>query len=181
MADQEPPPDPRPRPQYGERAPEGWKWVPPKDAPNPDGVHPVSHRPAAAPARSAPEPAGARRTPQWDRPVTMLLLVLGLIGMMTSIGIMTAMPESIQMLHTQNNLGTYTPGPSIGGLILAGQISQGVVWALSAALSVRRLTRGRTAFFLPVIAGVVSAIVLLGFAAAILYQDPALLSYYNKG
>jgi len=41
MAEQEPQPDDRPRPQYGELAPPGWVWRPPADADRLDTSRPL--------------------------------------------------------------------------------------------------------------------------------------------
>src|SRR4051794_23429692 len=92
------PVDPRPRPQFGELAPPGWVWKPPADShtghqQEPMVVHKQPHASAAPKPRrddGAQHPAGvpaspasadaARQTPAWDRPLTVALLAIGLIG-----------------------------------------------------------------------------------------------------
>jgi hypothetical protein len=188
-------PDPRPRPQYGELAPEGWKWVPPSDAPNPDGVHPGDNAPAphkthvprpAHPAQtlSQQRPGSSvtgRTPPPWDRLVTLLLLVLGLLGLILGFGILAALPESIQLLYTQNNLGTYTPAASVSGIITLGQICLALILIGAVAWSILRLRRKRVAFVIPLAAGVLAGVVLFGFLAIVLYQDTTLLNFYGAG
>ena len=61
-----PPPAPRderPRPQYGEYAPEGWTWQPPADAHAADPAPPQPHAGHAA-AAGSPAPRRPRRRPR---------------------------------------------------------------------------------------------------------------------
>ncbi|KFF60758.1 hypothetical protein JF66_02325 [Cryobacterium sp. MLB-32] len=184
------PRDRRPRPQYGELAPEGWVWEPPTDARAselaiPDapasGIAPppepgtATANPASAPVAGPPAP-GARRVPGWDRPVTMALLVLGLFGTFLAISILNSLPQAIQMLYTQESLGTYAAAANVDGILLAGAISQAVLWAATAALSVWLLIRGRRAFYVPLIGGVVSLILIFVFMGVVLSGDPTLLN-----
>lgn len=185
-------PDPRPRPQYVELAPEGWKWVPPADAPNPDGVHPGDNAPAEHKAHAAHQThplrqqhpvagGGARTPPPWDRLITLLLLVLGLVGLITSFGILAALPQSIQLLYSQNDLGDYTAAASVSGIILTGQVCLALILVGAAVWSLLRLRRKRVAFVIPLVSGVLAAVVLFAFIAIVLYQDPTLLNFYGKG
>ncbi|MEO6825919.1 MAG: DUF6264 family protein [Microbacteriaceae bacterium] len=188
-------PDSRPRPQYGELAPEGWKWVPPSDAPNPDGVHPGDNAPAVHKthvSRASHPPqtlrqqrpgvgAAGRTPPPWDRLVTLLLLVLGVLGLVVGFGILAALPESIQLLYTQNNLGEYTPAASVSGIITIGQVCLALILVGAAAWSILRLRAKRVAFVIPLAAGVLAAVVLFGLLAIVLYQDTTLLNFYGAG
>lgn len=187
MTDHEPPPEPKGQPKYGERAPEGWKWVPPADAANPDGVHPVAHPPRhtdkpqhmPAPALSTP-PLTRSASPTWDRTLTIVLLFVGLIGMLLSIGIMSSLPQSLQTIYDQDGLGTYSPAGSVPGLIVVSCVCQVVIWLLSAALSIFLLVRRRHAFYVPIIAGIVAGIVLFIFIGSIVTNDPTLVHYYSN-
>ena len=196
-----PPVDPRPRPKYGELAPEGWTWSPPPGsnphgAVVPDGTQPAVGSPAGSPTSSAGRlPTGAERhapapfgaapaqrgsAPSWDRPVTLGLLVLGLLGLFVAVAILGSVTDAIQMLYTQENLGTYTPAAGVDGLILAGKITQGVIWVLTTALSVLVMRRHRRAFYLPLIGGVLSTIAIFIFLSVVLATDPTLLDFYGS-
>ncbi len=177
-----PPEDRRPRPQYGELAPEGWTWKPPQDDQVPAAPSAVP-APPAPPAQPAPLSAAAGRTagvPTWDRPVTFGLLILGLLATFFAVSVLNALPMAVQTLYTQSNLGTYRPDPSVASLITAGCIAEAVVWLLTAAGAILLLVRGKRAFYLPLIGAVVSFVVIFLFMSIILTTDPTLLDFYSR-
>jgi Family of unknown function (DUF6264) len=172
-----PPREERPRPQFGEYAPEGWTWQPPAGETTSDPAPqlptpPAPPSPRALAAASAREERPARPT---DRAVTMLLLVIGVLGVWLSIGVLQAMPDSIQLLHTQEGIEPYTPGPEIPGLILTGSIVLIVIWVITAVGSVALMRARRPSFWLPIAGGVIAAIALIVFTAIALSGDPALI------
>ena len=169
-----PPEDSRPRPQYGELAPEGWSWTPAPDE------RTLATPPA--PGRSAvPEkavrPVGT--APAWDRPVTLSLLVLGLLSTLFAVSMLRVITESIKMLHTQLDLGAYEPDPSVAWLVTAGIVGVSLVWLATATGAVLLLVRGKRAFYLPLIGAVVSVVVFVAFTGAVLATDPTLLNDPN--
>jgi hypothetical protein len=181
--------DPRPQPRYGELAPEGWNWDPASGAP----AGPASAVPGAADATTArsaaPGRPSARDTrggttalpvPSWDRPVTIGLLVLGLAATFVSVTALSALPSAIQVLYSQSQLGTYQPAASVAGLILAGGLTEALVWLLTAATSVLLLVRSRRAFYVPLIGAVVGFVVIFAFMSVVLATDPTLLNFYSR-
>lgn len=177
-----PPEDNRPKPQYGELAPEGWSWTPPQ---NDAGIPAVPAPPgsaASAPlvAETSDSAARATRAPAWDRPVTLGLLIFGLLATFFTISVLGALPDALQMLYTQQDLGTYTPDAAVAGLIMAGRIVEVGVWLAAAVVSTLLLTRGRRAFYVPLIGGVVSVIVIFVFISAVLTTDPTLLDSVSR-
>lgn len=180
----EPPRAPRPRPQYGELAPEGWSWNPQQDEQGPAAeVHSRAQQPVS-PLAARPQPAistgRAGGAPGWDRPLTLGLLVLGLLATFFAVSVLNALPQAVQMLYTQEDLGTYTPGASVTGLIIGGSILEGVLWLATAAVSVLLLVRGRRAFYVPLIGGVVGVVVIFVFLSIALATDPTLLDFYGR-
>jgi hypothetical protein len=190
MADEDKNHDERPRPKFGELAPEGWVWHPPKDADKFDTAHPVpdardTRTPSSTSTRSREEAllaqaAGERPVPTWNQPATILLLIVGIVGMFLSIGTLAAAPDSIQLLYANQGLGTYKPAPSVSAILLAGEISMVGIWVISALLSIFRLTRHKSAYFIPIIGGVVAFVALFVFFTAVIASDPTLISYYNR-
>jgi hypothetical protein len=177
-----PPEDNRPRPQYGELAPEGWSWTPPKsDA----GIPAVPAAPASASSAPPVAPTAdsallATRAPGWDRPVTLGLLIFGLLATFFSISVLGALPDALQMLYTQQDLGTYAADAAVAGLIMAGRIVEVGIWLASAVVSTLLMTKGRRAFYVPLIGGVVSIITIFVFISAVLATDPTLLDSVNR-
>jgi len=182
-----PPVDYRPQPRYGELAPEGWTWTPPQDERTPVDSAVVTPEPAPAtrgaadrPAPATPGRAGPGSAPAWDRPVTLSLLVLGVLGAFFTISVLGSMPEALQMLYTQASLGDYTAADSVGAIITAGSIGQGVLWLATTTISVLLLLRGRRAFYVPIIGGVIAFVLLVAAMAVVLAGDPALLDYFSQ-
>jgi hypothetical protein len=186
------PGDQRPRPKYGELAPEGWTWSPPPGARPPGDITPVDGAQArSVPPHQASAPAPGQQylgntgekkhgtAPGWDRPVTLGLLLLGLIGVFSTVVILGAVPEAIQMLYTQEKLGTYTPAAGVAGLLVAGKLTQGALWIGTAALSIFVTRQHRRAFYLPLIGGVVSLVAMFIFLSVILATDPTLMNFYG--
>ena len=174
------PRDRRPRPQFGELAPEGWTWEPPEQpgssdnaAPDAAAVDTAAVRPATA--QSVPA-EGKRPASVWDRPVTLGLLVLGLLGTFFAISILNSLPQAIQAMYTQESLGTYTRAAGVDAILLAGGIVQALLWAVTAALSIWLLVRGRRGFYVPLIGGFVSLILIFVFMAVVLAGDPTLIN-----
>ncbi|MFT2815709.1 DUF6264 family protein [Leifsonia sp. A12D58] len=196
-----PPEDPRPRPRYGELAPEGWTWTPPQEpaapaapagqdaaAPN-QAQQPQLPTPPSAPQHYAAQTYGApyngaqlpkRTAPLWDRPVTLALMVFGLFGTFFTVAVLNAIPDAMQMLYTQEDLGTYKAAASVGGLTTAGIITQVVLWVAMVAVSVLLLVRRRRAFYVPLIGGVLSVLAIFVFLGIILTTDPTLLDFYSQ-
>ncbi|MGJ4844164.1 DUF6264 family protein [Leifsonia sp. Le1] len=231
MADDEQRPDERPRPKYGELAPEGWVWHPPADANRLDTTHPTAEpdrygehgdagqRTAAGQDQRAPHadrpwfgpqnpqnpqnqqhsqgqhpqnlyphpqhrqngqsPQLRSDAPRWNMTVTVVLIVFGFFGATNSIGGLLSLPTAMQLMHTNENLGDYTPAGSVQGTLIAGAITVGLIWAISTGLSVWLLVKRRMAFYIPLIAGVVALIALLGFMSAVLLTDPVLIDFYS--
>jgi hypothetical protein len=192
MAEQEQQPDDRPRPRYGELAPPGWVWHPPADADRLDTSRRVDDETEArehtAPTGSPTPPEGGyysqnarpdRPAPTWNLTLTILLTVFGFFGMSYSIATLQAIPASMQLLHSTNGLGEYTPAPVVGTLVLAGSITMAAVWAVSAGIGAWLLVKRRLAFWVPLVAGIVAMVALLIFAGAVLATDPVLLGFYG--
>ncbi|WP_173924491.1 DUF6264 family protein [Agromyces sp. Marseille-P2726] len=180
------PRDERPRPQYGEYAPEGWTWEPPQDD---------RYAPATTPERAsvAPPAAAASVTDRPDRAadriITVLLLVIGIFGAWTAVGTIQAIPDQLPQAIRQAGelLGTpaaavdYTPGPEVPGILLAGSIAQVVLWLLTAWWSVARLRARKLAFWVPLVGGFVSFVLLYAVMFVVIAMDPELVSSLSGG
>ncbi len=195
MQDQESDRERRPRPKFGELAPEGWTWEPPKDISRLDTAIPLEPTETAdAPPENSPPPLGQagppsaptaiaakeKAPPYWNRPVTFILLIIGLLGALQSVGFLTELPQTIQSLHAYERLGTYKAAPPVGTIILIGEIVQLVIWAVSFVISLTLVARRRLSFYVPLLAGVAGAVVLVACTALVLATDPVLLSSYSE-
>lgn len=187
MADDDKTPDPRPRPKFGELAPEGWVWHPPKDSdrldtahPIPDASHDLREQPRPAPAEVLAQAAGQRPVPKWNQTVTIVLMIVGIIGLFLSMATIQAIPQSIQMVYANEGLGTYKPAATVNTLIFAAQLTMVAIWVISGLISVILLTRRRLAFYVPIIGGVIAFVALFVFLSAIVATDPTLIDFYSR-
>jgi hypothetical protein len=192
MPEQEQQPDDRPRPRFGELAPPGWVWHPPADADRLDTARRLDDAETEAPAAPHPGGTGApngvsfsqnarpgQPAPTWNLTLTVLLTVFGFFGMSYSVATLQAIPASMQLLHSTNGLGAYTPAPVVGTLVVAGSLTMAVIWAVSAGIGAWLLVKRRLAFWVPLVAGIVAMVALIIFAGAVLATDPVLLGFYS--
>ena len=178
-----PPEPPRPEvPQYGEYAP--------ADATNPYGV--PGYPPAAAavapvapgvpvygaPSYGAPAyapPVRKRRT--WDVVLTIILLVLAFFGMILGIvyGAIFSDPELLSQAMASAGYGTFTGSAGAGPTVLI--VSHIVLFLLALGLSIPLLIRGRiVVFWIPLVIGVIAAIIFWSTLVSILLNDPGFTS-----
>ncbi|WP_022890687.1 DUF6264 family protein [Agromyces italicus] len=188
-----PPADERPRPRYGEYAPEGWTWQPPAD---PNSSTPPAQTPdAAAPAFGAaptlggtPVPAsqhpGAAAARPTDRAWTIALLVFGAMGAVYNILSIIAMPASVleSMKLSASMIGTtppteFTPGPAVPVAVAVGVIAQLALWVGALLWSRARMRAGGSSWWIPLVAGIVAFIVVMIVGAVVLTSDPALVEF----
>jgi len=167
-----PPPVPPvpPVPRYGEYAPAGY--VPP--APAADTTpYPA---PAGYPVYAA---AGGRRRRTWDLVLTIVLLVLGLFGM--GIGLLYAVilsdPTLLDTIFQQQGLdgfnGTVGAAPAV---IVASHV---ILYLAVLGGSIPLLLSKRIAFWLPLAAGVIAAIIFWTALGSVFLSDPNFVATYS--
>ena len=146
--------DRRPVPQYGEYAtPEevaalrGIPTSPPAVAPDP--------RPAAPPVPVAARGWAWRRA---ARPLTILLIVFGVLNLVQYAGALLDFDYFLE-IATKGTFAEsidFADAARIGGVVLFA-VCLALVLA-SGAIAVHQLRRGRVAFWIPLVAGAVSAV-----------------------
>lgn len=174
MSEQSPPPvpPPVPQPRYGEYAP-GY-------------VPPVSDTPAPA---APPQPYGAASYPQqqpagrtrktWDLVLTVILLVMGFFGMLAGVGygVLFSSPELLDEGFRQQGLGGFDGEVGSAPAVLI--ISHVVLYLLALGGSIALLAAKRVAFWVPLVAGVIAAIVFWGALIAVMMTDPGFVAQYS--
>ncbi|MGR0318305.1 DUF6264 family protein [Agromyces sp. ZXT2-3] len=179
-----PPRDERPRPQYGEYAPEGWSWQPPADDRTDAAASaPAPPPPPAAPARG-PEPAtgdATTRPPRTtDRFFTILLLALGAIGAWNTSVSLQQLPGAIQGVYTDQGVGTYTPQPWLPTLALVGTVFMLALYAAVLGWSIMRLRARKLAFWVPLVGGAVAFLATMVLTSIVFLTDPTFQSYLEQ-
>ncbi|GAA1056667.1 hypothetical protein GCM10017608_21360 [Agromyces luteolus] len=181
-----PPRDERPRPQYGEYAPEGWSWQPPGD----DRTDAAASAPATPPPPPAATPVGApgsgaadgaARPPRTiDRFFTILLLALGAIGAWNTSVSLQQLPGAIQGVYTDQGVGTYSPQPWLPTLALIGTVFMLALYAAVLGWSIMRLRARRLAFWVPLVGGAVAFLATMVLTSIVFFTDPTFQSYLER-
>ncbi|WP_209561361.1 DUF6264 family protein [Frigoribacterium sp. PvP032] len=186
--------DPRPRPRYGEYAPEGWvNPVPPADAappagqgePVPTGQQPTSWsqhpqqgqgaggaQPYQGPPTSAPVLSTGRRV---DRVATFVLLGLAGYNVISNIVLVSGFSRTLLSAFSAQGypVDDFTGQAALqqaGGAIAIVSL---VVFVPMIVLTVRRLRAGKVTFWVPLAAGAVVTIVQMVLVLSVFLGDAA--------
>lgn len=156
------PPDPaRQAPLYGE-------YATPEEVAALTGVAAV---PAPPPAPRPAAPTGARR---FDRPVTVALLVFGVITLIQYAGLLVDFEAALE----RATAGTPMADVDFDATTtIAGRVLLGILLALlvaAALLSVVALRAGRVAFWIPLTAGLVGVLAIFVVYLVIIFATPGL-------
>lgn len=162
--------DPRPAPQYGEYAtPEevaalrGTAVEPSAPAPSP----------RTAPPSDAPRGSTLRRM---DRPITIALIAFGVLNLIQYAGPLLDFEYFLEVATK----GTFAEAIDFGDAARIGGVALFVLCLAlvlaSTAIAILRLRRGRIAFWVPLVAGALSAVAWVAVLFVILLQTPGALA-----
>jgi len=199
MTDESPAPrDARPRPQYGEYAPEGWV-SPVADAAaareaelaaKAADSRVVDARPGAAPAtQAAPTagtatPAGLSTGRRVDRIATLALIGLAVYNVVGNVVLVPNFAATLLDLLRGNgyDVDTFTSQPALqtAGAVIA--VTSLVVFVVMLWWTLRRLRAGRLSFFVPLAAGVlVTAVQVIAVFSVVLGDAAFVQSVMDAG
>ncbi|HTN59166.1 MAG TPA: DUF6264 family protein [Protaetiibacter sp.] len=148
----------------------------------PQQGYPQAAYPQTAPVYGQPgfgsTPAPKRRT--WDVVLTIILLVLGLGGTLLGVlyGIIFSSPELIDDAFRQQGLGGFDG--EVGATPLVLIVSHVVLYLVAAGLSILLLVKKKIAFYIPLIAGVVAAVIFWGALIMLMLSDPDFAATYGR-
>jgi hypothetical protein len=142
----------------------------------PQQAYPQQAQPVYGQPGFGSTPVAKRRT--WDVVLTIILLVLGLGGTLLGVlyGIIFSSPELIDDAFRQQGLGGFDG--EIGATPLVLIVSHVVLYLLAAGLSILLLVKKKIAFYIPLIAGVVAAIIFWSALVMLMMTDPDFVSTY---
>lgn len=164
----------RPAAQYGEYAsPEEQAKA--RGTAAPAAAHPPVE-PYGAPVASTVLTGPSRREHPVDRVVTLVLLAFGLFVVLSGIPGYLSMADVLQEVYAQVGAGEYTATELSASLGISALVVQGALWALTALFSVLALRRGRIAWWIPVVGGVVAFIALMIIVSIALMADPGFIA-----
>jgi hypothetical protein len=173
----------RPRPAYGEYAtPEQQAAAMGKQyAPPPDPATMVSeHPPYARQAGSSAVPVVPSR--RWDFFLSALLLVYGLYSVVSGLFQYSDMDAVANRYFQSQGIGTFTSttphlATALGLIVNASDI---VIFLLVAWITLRLLRRGRIAFYVPLIGGVLAGLIVGTCLIVLMLSDPSFIAYFKN-
>ncbi len=168
------PPDPsvtetpiKAQPQYGEMAPPGY----------------VSPVPPAAQDHSVPTyyapPPVVRKTRTGDIAITSALLALGLIGMFVGLSSSVGLKAGIASEASKYGV-TYDAPSNIAALGAVIAITHVVLYLAALGVSIPLMITRRIAFWVPLVAGVVAAIIFWAILFSLIASDQTLLDALSR-
>lgn len=177
-------------PQYGERLPGyengpayGAPEAPPAAAPG----HPVAGAaapgyatPGYAPGYAAPyglPPVKRRRT--WDVILTVILLVVGLFGMIIGLFYAWILSDPLLFAEAMATQGISVAVDTRGAALIIG-ITHPVLYLAALGVSILLLVKSKVAFWVPLAAGVIAAIVFWATIMAALLSDPSVMDSFSR-
>lgn len=164
----------RPKPEYGEYASDEEH----ASALERSGVEPNPLEALAPPSlESTPTPP---RRSSLDRIVTVFLLAFGFVSILGSASNYLNLGETLQATMKRIGMGEYHSTELTAGFGVAMLASQVVVWILAAVWSYRRISRHKIAWWVPVLAGVLSFIVLTVLLGSLLAADPSFIASFSQ-
>lgn len=175
----------RPRPQFGEYAtPEEQRnaiKVPLDDVESMpvESQESTSSHISVQGSRDSAAPAPAAG-PSGDRIATMILLGVGLMTVVLSAAALTDLPTAIRTTFVQLDVGNYTTASLGSAMGWTALITQAALWITALWLSLRNLRKGRKAWWIPLVFGVVANIVMFGCIAIAMTGDPAFGEYVSR-
>jgi hypothetical protein len=185
-------PAPLPQPRYGEYAPPGY--VSPVPAPNTDplGTEPSSTQPtngehssgqqsnAQPPIVYATTTPVARSPKTADIVVTCILLFVGLIGMLIAIAAPAILPQALLDEYQKYGLNYERPAnlTSVATILIVSHV---ILWLAAAGGSIPLMVKRRIAFWVPLTAGFLAAILFWSLTISLLLSDPALATAIQGG
>jgi hypothetical protein len=183
-------------PAYGENAPAGSAPFVPPSAPT--AAAPSASAPAAFTSSTAapvvpPSNVGgsaastASATPttrprrRWDVVLTAVLLGMGVVSVVSSIPQYADFGATMQSGISQLGYGEYTAVALANTIGIAINVTQIVLYLITAFIAIRVVQRGRIGFYIPLIGAFVSGVVTVVLLIVAITGDPALLSQISGG
>jgi Family of unknown function (DUF6264) len=151
------------QPRYRELAP-------PTGQPEPDAVLPNGQ-----PTAYYATPQTARKVRTADVVVTCILLIVGLISVLIAIGTLSVLPQALSEEYDRYGV-TFHQGSNYGALSLFILISHIALWVVALGISILLMVKRRVAFWVPLTAGVIAAVIFWGVIVGMLVSDPALMT-----
>jgi hypothetical protein len=147
----------------------------PQQATYPQAAYPGYTQPVYGQPGFGSAPAPRRRT--WDIVLTIVLLVLGLGGMAIGVFYGAFLSLVFEQMYMQYGLGSYVDDGSLAVPSAVIVISHIALYLIAAGLSVLLLVKRKVAFWLPLTAGVIAAVIFWAALLTAMTADPTIARY----
>lgn len=111
--------------------------------------------------------------------ITVVLLVLGAFSALYFAASLQQLPASLSMLASALEVDGFVLPESVATLGTVGALTILAVYAVNLIYSIQRMRRGKLAFWVPLVAGVIAVIVVFAFTAFALGQAPELAQVFT--
>jgi hypothetical protein len=108
-----------------------------------------------------------------------VILAYATLNVVSQLFLGSSLSTVIDDFYRLQGIGKYTPTSLAGTLSIVLNGVTAVLYVLTVAFTVRQLRRGRVAFYIPIIGGVIATLVAVAFVIALLTGDPTFTSYMN--
>ncbi|HET6824729.1 MAG TPA: DUF6264 family protein [Amnibacterium sp.] len=117
----------------------------------------------------------ARTAPIWDAPITVGLLLIGVVNTVQTVAQARDLPAALDQVYAARGISRYTQVGLATGIGWAIVVTSIVSLALAIGFAVPRIRDHRLAFWIPLLAGAASAFVTIVLVVAAILADPAYL------
>jgi hypothetical protein len=118
--------------------------------------------------------------PAWDPPLTVALLVAGVVNVTVTVANMRELPEALQFGYAQQGIGTYTNIGLATAMAWSVIVTSMLALVLAIGFAVPRLRAHRLAFWVPLVAAAASLILTTVFVSIAVFGDPDGAAYLQK-
>ena len=133
-----------------------------------------AYRPATQPQGGAPVASG-KPSRRGDRIATIILLVAGTIGAVYLSLTMMLMKSSFNIIADLLNMANFSVPTTIQTLGTVGALILLGLYAVMLIFAIQRMRAGKVAFWIPLVAGIISVIVVVAIMSMALAQMPEIL------
>jgi Family of unknown function (DUF6264) len=115
--------------------------------------------------------------PTWDAPLTVALLVAGVINVTVTVAGMRELPAALQERYSEQGIGTYASTDLANAMGWSVIVVSMLALVLAIGFAVPRLRAHRLAFWIPLTAAAASLILTTVLVAIAVVGDPAGAAY----